>query len=187
LSTFYLFYGWQQNREAERIARAQLAQEHIEVADLRAYTTMFQPYLRRVVARDQDGTLRVGFVSTWNPHPIAWSCRKQAEKEYVDAAFSTDAGRLFNWFSSNQLSIIRDKDTLTLWDARYGIPGASVLGWWGLEFPIGRSAGTIRLDHPHRVSAMRDSSWDKVINLFRAAFGLENNFLNKQNDNCQGQ
>lgn len=187
LSTSYLFYGWQQNREAERIARAQLAQEHIEVSDLRAYTTMFQPYLRRVVAHSPDGVLRVGFVSTWNPHPIAWSCRKQAGQKYIDAALSTEAGRLFNWFSSNQLSIARDKNTITLWDSRYGIPGASVSGWWGLEFPITHSSDAIRVGSPHRVSAMRDSSWSKVINLFRAAFGLENDFLNKENDNCQGE
>jgi inner membrane protein len=188
LSTSYLFYGWQQNSKAEQIARAQLEQEHIETSDIRAYTTMFQPYLRRVVVHDNNGTMRVGFVSTWNPQPIIWSCQKQAEPKYIDAAFATDAGKTFNWFSSNQLDIVHDKNTLILRDARYGIPGDSVFGWWGLEFPlIEASDGKIGLGQPQRITAMRDASWDKIKNLFRAAFGLENTFLDKQNNGCQGK
>lgn len=183
VTTAYLFYGWHQNTKAELIARAELRAQNIQVETVRAYTTIFQTYLRRVVARDKDGTVYVGFVSTWSPQPIKWSLLKQADQTYIDAALATESGGVFNWFSSDELVYIHDSDTntLRLLDARYGIPGASVYGWWGLQYEILPTAdGTIKLsDRPSNVSFPREASWENIKQLFRAAFGRENTFLNR--------
>lgn len=139
LSTAYLFYGWAQNQRAEALARADLAARGV-VADVRAYTTIFQPWLRRVVARDLAG-VHVGWVSTWAPGAIAWTCFAPPPRAPVEAALTAHAAQVFAHFASGQVwaRVRRDdrgRTVVRLTDLRYGFPGATALGWWGVDITL---------------------------------------------------
>ncbi len=172
LSSAYLFYGWAQNQAAEAEARRQLAAHGVTVGTVRAYTTIFQPWLRRVVAQDGDG-VRIGFVSTWAPAEIAWTCLRRPHDPAVAAATATPAAQVLAWFADGQIwPQLRRDDTgrtvVRLTDLRYGAPGATVAGWWGVDVVIGPDGQPI---DAARIAIPRTISGNAVAVVFRAAFG----------------
>lgn len=186
LTTLFLGYCWHLNNKAEDIALKQIAEQGITPTKVSVYTTIFQPYLRRVVVRENiQGTewLRAGFVSTWNPHPIKWACLKQNGGSYRDMIMQTEGGRLFDWFADGELSFARDGNRLIVMDARYGTPGASVFGFWGLEFALNGNVVDVNQE-PAFIRAPRDVTRAALDGLFRAAYGLPNDFLPKEDINC---
>lgn len=137
LSSVYLFYAWDQNQRAEAEARRQLAGDGLRHADVRAYTTIFQPWLRRLVVHEENG-VRVGFLSTWAPTPIAWTCLRRSDHPAVDRATATPEAQILNRFASGQVwpSVHRDdhgRVVVRLTDLRYGVPGPTIAGWWGVD------------------------------------------------------
>lgn len=186
VTTLFLGYCWHLNNKAEDIALTQIAEQNIQPEKVSVYTTIFQPYLRRVVVRENiDGAewLRVGFVSTWNPQPIKWACLKQNGSTHKDTILKTEGGRLFDWFADGELSYVAHNGTVTVMDARYGTPGPSVFGFWGLEFALDR--GIVDVERaPAFVRAPRDVTREALTGLFRAAYGLPNDFLLKEDLDC---
>ena len=71
LTSCYLVYGVYLNHVAARLARDQLRGENVHFEQIRAYPTVLQLWLRRVVATS-DREIRVGYVSMWAPGPIEW-------------------------------------------------------------------------------------------------------------------
>lgn len=186
LTTAYLGYCWQQNIKAEKIAAAQLQEQGIEAGKMSVYTTLFQPYLRRVVVREKlngDELLRVGFVSTWAPQPIKWACQKQDGGVFRDMILKTKGGRLFDWFSGNELSYVRAGDKIQVMDARYGTPGESVFGFWGLEFSLNGDIIDVN-EEPAFIRAPREATKEAIFELFKASYGRPNNFLLRADLNC---
>lgn len=186
LSTGFLFYCWQQNNKAEAIASAQIAEQGIKAETLSVYTTIFQPYLRRVVVRetiDGDEWLRVGFVSTFDPKPIVWTCQRQTGKAFEPMILETEGGRLFDWFSDGQLSYVREEGRILVMDARYGTPGASLFGYWGLAFTLNGDLIDVN-GEPVFIRAPREATREAIGQLFRASYGLPNNFLPTVDTNC---
>jgi len=183
LTTAYLAFGWGLNFRAESLAKGQLAEKHISYQRLDAYTTIFQPWLRRVVVWEPNEKLRVGFISTLSPSEIKWSCFQQSSSEIRQEILDTYEGRMMNWFSVDTLAVIPvDNGTvIRASDARYGTPGEALLGWWGVEFVRDENGA---LQYSGRNRAERDSSWHAIGQLFRAAYGLENGFLNSQDQGC---
>ena len=174
LSSAYLFYGWSQNQQAEALARRQLAAEGVRMADIRAYTTMFQPWLRRLVIHEPAG-LRIGFVSTWAPDSIAWTCLRPAPQDAVlDTALETEHARVLTWFAGGQVWPQRWRDgegrvVVRLTDLRYGAPGSTIAGWWGIDVtltPEGQVADARRIAVPRAAI-----SGATVAALYRAGFG----------------
>jgi inner membrane protein len=173
LSTLYLFFGWSQNDAAERIARAQLAREGAVVAAIHAYPAIFQPFLRRVVVDERDG-VRVGFVSTLVPGAISWTCLARVDEPRVRVVADTEAGRVFAHFAAGRVwpRLVPLDDggvEIRLTDLRYGFPGDTVAGWWGVEASVdaeGRLAA-----QPRRIQLVRELSWDAVRAVFRASAG----------------
>ncbi len=186
LSTVFLAHGYRQNVKAEKIATDQIAAQGITPHQLNVYTTIFQPYLRRIVVRETtDGHewLRVGFVSTINPQPIKWTCLRQNGNGYRDMILKTEAGQIFDWFAENELSFERQNNHIIVMDARYGTPGPSVFGFWGLEFELdGHLIATEQ--EPAFIRAPREASKEAIKGLFRAAYGLPNNFLPTETTGC---
>lgn len=182
-AALYLVYGYYLNTKAEMIARAQLAEQNISYDRMNAYTTIFQPFLRRVVVWQTDNVLRVGFVSTFSPSPIIWTCRKQIDQNLQKKILSTYQGKMIDWFSIGTLSMVEDETSrrIVVTDARYGVPGPSVFGWWGMEF-LQREDGT--LHYMGRMRVERDASWQVIRELFKASYGLPNNFLPKADGGC---
>lgn len=186
LSTLFLGYGAYLNDKAERLAAAQLREQNITPARLNVYTTIFQPFLRRVVVHETiegHDWLRAGFVSTWNPRPIAWSCLEQNGRLHKQAILQTEGGRVFHWFTGGELSYRRENDRVIVMDARYGTPGPSVFGFWGLVFTMeGGVIDTAR--RPAYIRAPREVTGEAIFQLFRAAFGLPNHFLPTRDTGC---
>jgi len=186
LSTCYILYGLHLNNQAEKIAASQLKIQNIEYSDIKAYTTIFQPFLRRVVVNEGD-KLRVGFVSTFSPQPIFWGCQKQVGKDIQTAILETEAGKVFDWFSIGNLSFSQGKaeNQIIVTDARYGIPGDSLFGWWGQAYTITKNSDDQFVAiYNGKVQFERDASLHAIKNLFRAAYGLENDFMMTSDKDC---
>lgn len=186
LSSVFIAHGYRQNVKAENIAHEQIAAQNITPVSVTVYTTVFQPYLRRIVVRETiDGHewLRVGYVSTINPQPIHWACLKQNGNGFRERILQTEGGRLFDWFADGELSFEQQGDHIIVMDARYGTPPDSIFGFWGLEFEVdGDLIATER--EPAFVRAPREVTGDAIKGLFRAAYGLPNDFLPHATAGC---
>lgn len=173
LSTVYLFYCWEQNLKAEGEARRQLAAQGVRSANVRSYTTIFQPWLRRLVAQDEAG-IRVGFVSTWKPSPILWTCQRRPDDPAIARALATPEMRILERFSGGQVwpLVTRDAQGNTVvrfTDLRYGVSGVSTFGWWGIDVsldPAGQVTGARRIAIPRP-----PVSWGTVGAVYRAGLG----------------
>jgi inner membrane protein len=173
LSTLYLFIGWSQNDAAERIARAQLAREGKAVGVVEAYPTIFQAFLRRVVVEDRDG-VRIGFVSTLAPDTISWTCLARVEEPRVNVVAGTDAGRILAYFAAGRVwprlvPLDGGGVEVRLTDLRYGVPGDTVAGWWGIQASVDAHGRLV--SEPRRIQLVRELSWDAVRAVFRASAG----------------
>jgi inner membrane protein len=135
LSTAYLFCGLHLNQRAEEHAQAQLAREG-SAATVRAYPTLFQPFLRRLVAREGD-LVRVGWLSLWSPRPIRWEQAAAHRDPLIDALRQRYEGRVFEWFAMGQTlaRVIPGPDVVVVEidDLRYGFPGPPGDGLWGIR------------------------------------------------------
>lgn len=136
LSTAYLAYGYRLNRHIEDEARRQLAARDAAGATVRAYPTLLQPWLRRVVAR-QPGEVRVGFMSSLAPEAATWSTFVPDHGPLVEAVRATPEGALLEWFARGETAAhVQPHGTSTvveLDDLRYGMPGEPRRGLWGIR------------------------------------------------------
>lgn len=185
-TTSYLFFGWALNVRAEQIAAAQLKEQNITYQKLEGFTTIFQPFLRRIVVSEEAG-VRVGFVSTFSPQKIYWACRANIDAKIVDAILKTEDAQVFKWFTGDRLGYAVNQDgTVTVSDMRYGIEGNSRFGWWGQIYQITpKTDGTLSADYIDRLHVERNTSMDAISNLFRAAYGFENNLLLRADEGCK--
>jgi inner membrane protein len=155
LGTGYIAYGQRLNDRAEALARQQLAAEGVTVTDVRAYPTLLQLYLRRVVVREADA-VRVGWISLWRPAPLAWKRVALSKGPLVDAARGTPEGRLFEWFALGQTAarIVYQPGgrSVEVDDLRYGFPAEPERGLWGIRVHFdgdGRPTGAVeRVNRP---------------------------------------
>jgi inner membrane protein len=136
VSTTYLAYGLRLNWEAEARARAELLEAGVHGAEVRAYPTLLQLYLRRLVARSGD-EIRVGWLSLWSPRRIEWQSFRQARDTLVDEARRTREGRLFEWFAAGQTAAALIETpggrVVEIDDLRYGFPPEPRWGLWGIR------------------------------------------------------
>ena len=173
LSTAYLGYGYALNERVERDVREQLRAEGVSVADVHAYPTLLQLYLRRVVVRTGPA-VRVGFVSAWRRGARAsWESFVVAADPRVDAARASAAGRTFEWFTDGQ-TVGRIRETASgpaveIDDLRFGFPGRPALGLWGIRLQLdtdGRPLGPVeRFNRP-----VPGSAGLLLLQIFRLAF-----------------
>jgi inner membrane protein len=153
LATAYLGYGLALNRVAEDRARAELAAEGMGAAEVRAYPTLLQLYLRRIVARDGD-RVRVGWLSLWSPRKVAWQDFASAHDRLVEAARETEEGRILEWFAMGQtaaaLYASATGTVVEIDDLRYGFPSRPQEGLWGIRVRF--DAAGRALGRPERIN-----------------------------------
>ncbi len=139
LSTAFLFYGLHLNHVAVDEARRQLAARASPALEVRAYPTLFQPWLRRIVARD-GRDVSVGLLSTWRPHAIAFRGFREPDDARVEAALATPEARLFTWFAMGQTTARARQDArgaaVEIDDLRYGDGETPEHGLWGLRIAL---------------------------------------------------
>lgn len=173
LSSGFLLYSWEQNERAETEARRQLAAEGRRIADLRSYTTIFQPWLRRIVVQEET-RLRVGFVSTWQPSPIPWTCVPRTDDPLIGRARATPQAELLARFANDQVwpSLLEDEQgraVVRLTDLRYGVPGSSIAGWWGVDVTFDADATVLSAV---RIAVPRPPlNWSTVAAVYRGGLG----------------
>ena len=141
LTTSYLVAGVGLNAVAERDAAALLRAAGAPAAQVRAYPTMLQPFLRRIVARGADRsfvgwhtTLRLGCVHGTSFDELGADLRR-------DELESTWEGALFVWFAMDEVAAHADPGTngttwISLDDLRYGGFGTPPSrSMWGVRAP----------------------------------------------------
>ena len=142
-------------------------------ADVQAYPTLFQLYLRRVVVRLGD-EVRVGWVSAWRRNGReTWQSFVAPRDPRIDAARATREGRILEWFAAGQTvgRVVEGPagTAVEIDDLRYGLPGRPELGFWGIRVPLddqGRPSGPVeRFNRP-----FPDSPGRLLRQIFREAF-----------------
>ncbi len=139
LTTAFLFYGLHLNQAAEAEARRQLAPHSTSALTVHAYPTLFQPWLRRVVARD-GRSVSVGLLSLWAPHAVDFRTFSEPQDARIDAARATPSGALFEWFAMGQTTArvvtTTAGDLVEVDDLRYGYGEEPDHGLWGVRIPL---------------------------------------------------
>lgn len=164
----YTLLGWSINERVEVAARQQVADAAVEV---NAYPTLFQPYLRRVVAETPD-EVRVGFYSVLDPAPIDWTIFRRDAGPQVVAA--TEEARIFAWFAMDRVIWRRQplgdgREEVLALDHRYGMFGGTELGFWGIRAVIG-SDGQL-LEGPAAFRQRPEADGDRLALFWRKVFG----------------
>lgn len=124
------------NGTIEARARADLGPATV----VRAYPTLFQPFYRRIVAETPEARL-IGFQSVLETGPIAWTSVPRQHHPAIDLVRDTERGRLFTWFALDRVhwtAQARPDGAVQVrgYDTRYGLPGDSLLGFWGVEATV---------------------------------------------------
>lgn len=138
LSSAYLLYGVELNQRTERDVRAALAVEGVLDAEVRAYPTIFQPWLRRVVARTPN-EVRVGLYTAFRPGEPFWQrFPAPPDDPRVDDLLGTWRGSLFRWFAMNEITwhvrTVPGGSVVEIEDLRYALPGYPPdRGLWGVR------------------------------------------------------
>jgi inner membrane protein len=122
VTTCYLFFGYALGLSAERAARRELAA--FQPVAVRAVVPIAFPLLRRVIARDEGGDLRIG---TWSPFKerIDFLELERSDDPLIDRALATEEGEIFRWFADGYLhAIVEPREggaDVVLSDQRYGM------------------------------------------------------------------
>lgn len=161
LIALYTMGGWALNERVIRVAR-----EHFgPAATINAYPTLFQPVYRRVVVTQPDQVM-IGYYSVLNPKPIDWRRYAVERGPAIEAVRQTREGRIFAWFSMGHLLWRTAPGTngavqVTATDIRYGLPGATETGFWGIRATVDPS---LHLAGPvERFGIPREASRDQLL------------------------
>jgi inner membrane protein len=171
LSSAYLGICALQNDRALQLARAQT-----NLPEVRATTTLFSPWLRRVMAWNGE-ELQIGFVSTWNPQPIRWQRLTIDPRASALAAQAevTPLGRDFVRFANGARYPFLFKtadggEELRIADARFGVPGSTISGFWGLGVPL--QQGQLQPAQANRFQRLREVPVGGWAAMWAATWGL---------------
>jgi inner membrane protein len=179
LTSLYVGLGWGQNLRAERLAAADLEAREVPVEEVHAYTTLFSPWLRRLVAVTPEAHL-VGFVSTLKPQPIDWRevPRDPAAEALAAAIGDTRAAEVYVTFANGPRHAERRPhdgnpvggQELRLYDLRFGFPNGALTGLWGMVAVVDAER---RLVEARRFSVDTDIAEGDITAMLRAKLGLE--------------
>jgi hypothetical protein len=174
LSWAYLGYGYALNEHARRDVEQWLGAAGVEDARVRVYPTMLQPYLRRVVVRSAE-EIWIGLHTPWRETGPAFERFRPAPPHpLIDALAQTREGTIFTWFAMGEtaarITSNGDEFIVEIDDLRYGFPGESALGYWGIRGVFdadGRLQGSVkRIEHDPPAAA-----GSLLRGLWRAAWG----------------
>lgn len=163
LSCTYLGYGVWLNSDAKAQVERALAEEGVDDARVRVYPTVFQPWLRRFVARSAD-ELHVGLYTAWRQGDPWWeSAPASTPDPRVDDLLATWEGGVFQWFAMDEIAWrvrrVGPGSVVEVDDLRYGFPGeAPDHGFWGIRArytPSGERSSAVERYAQRRSGRMR--------------------------------
>jgi len=163
LTTGYLGFGFLEMERARSLASAQVQREHFPARLVRATPMLLTNNLVwRVIASDEHGNLRVGFVSTWKPREIRFHALDRPTNPLVQEALQSENGRIFQWFADGLVSAHVQREgtgiAVILEDQRYGTvtdPTTSFFAAAALFDASGRLSG-VHLIHSSRAIHFRE-------------------------------
>lgn len=154
VTTCYLFFGLWVNHAAIKEVETKLHLKGIVAQEIGSYPTILQPFLRRIVVR-YDDSIKFGYISMWNPHPITWTTEKLENSILIKKLLESTEGEVFSWFAMNQIlcKVYKSEDKLLtpppqaikaihriveIYDLRYGYRSLPGRGIWFIrgEFDI---------------------------------------------------
>lgn len=162
--------GWSINDRVEEVVRKDVSSG----AEVTAYPTLFQPWLRRVVV-EAPQEVRVGFYSVLAPKPIAWATfSRDGLPPAARAVAATEQAEIFRWFAmDNVFWRVEQNGTggavVEALDYRYGMFGGTELGMWGIRAVVdasGRLAG-----EPEAFTRRPQASEDRLRLFWTMTFG----------------
>ena len=172
LTSGYLFYGININTKAETIAKQQLQTQGEKYNCLRAYTTLLQPVLRRIVVHTDDEVL-IGFLSVWKPKVIEWNRYNKAKIPAIAQLKKHNMGKTFSWFSGHDnLFIITHENGhryLEMHDLRYGTPPHNTTSIWRLRAEVNEKGELI--SEPIKVKVNHQINNNFLKRIFVGAYG----------------
>ncbi len=154
-STLYLLVGLAINQKVETDLRRLIGQEAASIERVRAYPTIFQPWLRSFVVRTPEA-LYVGLHSWQEAACPVWRRHPRPMKEpVVEAVLSTWEGELFAWFSDGDwIAVLHPEPgghtNVRLEDVRYAWASEMGRGMWGLEAHVDRDG--VLVGAPRRIT-----------------------------------
>jgi len=171
LTTLYLCYGVFQNATAQKKGSDQITELGLSVTEVRAYPTLFQPWLRRIVARDAEHVY-VTFLNSLNADAGRWiALEHHLDNQRVQALLNTEEGEIFRWFSNEQMvGILPDEvdHPVLIDDFRYGMVTDPTRGIWGMKAKVNMD-GTLespptRFNHrPKEPKTLLKAFWNTLI------------------------
>lgn len=169
-STAYLAIGTFIGQRIERDLRDRFARTGAPVERVRAYPTIFQPWLRSFVVRGADTTW-VGLHS-WQ----AWSCPAWRAWPRLDgdpavaAVAATWEGQLLTWFADGDTVATLHHEPggvrrVRIDDVRYAWASAEGRGMWGLEARIGADGALLGPPRRRARSGPAADDWTRLTRL----------------------
>lgn len=145
--TAYTVMAWGVGTSVERRVASTLDNPSLRVT---AYTTLLQPFYRRVVVDRQD-SVDIAFVSALRPdQPITWKRYERNRDPRIAALANSHEGRVFHWFNDGQTywqvqDLEGGRALLRGYDYRYGANppddgdpiAQGAVGMWGIALEIG--------------------------------------------------
>jgi inner membrane protein len=143
LSTSYLFAGLAVNQWVENDLRRAVAEESLggdlsKIERVRAYPTIFQPWLRSFVLRTGD-TAFVGLHSWQEAGCPAWQEHsRKAPPPAIPAITDSQEVKLLEWFADGDTATFVRREPngirhVRIEDVRYSWASPNARGMWGLE------------------------------------------------------
>jgi inner membrane protein len=147
LSTAYLCAGLGANQIAMGDLRRVFESEGRVVERVRAYPTLFQPWLRHFVVHTGEDRL-VGWHSLLSPGCPSWRVRRApAPSNAIDSVLASWEGGILSWFADGEIGI-EELETgagsiVRIDDLRYAWSNAGSRGAWGLEARFDIAGGRV--------------------------------------------
>lgn len=137
-TTLYLGFGYLQSQRALAEGARQLAAQGFEATKVRALPTLMNVWAFRIVARDDEGDLRVGHLSLFEPRDIAFHALERPRAPVVERALESEEGQVLQWFADELTAVDVEADgertVVRVADARYGGVEHPTRFLWGASF-----------------------------------------------------
>lgn len=134
----YLGFGLFQSRSAKAEAERDLRRRGFEPVRVRAFPTVLNAFVYRVVAHDAEGNYRLTMVSRTRSRKLQWTALSSSEDPLVERVLSSERGKQYRWFCDDLFVATVDRSSeqgaeVTVSDLRYGSVIDPRISMWGVD------------------------------------------------------
>lgn len=137
LTTLYLALGFILSQQARAIAWSDLRNRGFEAVEVRALPTVLNTLVYRVVARDAEDRMRIGYYSHTQRHRPEWIALERSRDPLIAQADRDERVGIFRWFamgySHAEVRYVPSGYRLEYHDQRYGSLVHPECSFWRTE------------------------------------------------------